>query len=44
MILAIGRVGRGFRVTRPREVREFLKFDEGDEPVLYTVEDRRWRV
>ena len=35
--MAIGRVGREFRVTRPKEVREFLKLDEGDELVAHAT-------
>lgn len=43
-VLATGRVGRDFRVTVPREVREFLSLEEGEELVFYTVEGRMGRV
>jgi len=43
-VLASGRVGRDFRVTLPREVREALGLLEGDEIVFHTVEGMRGRV
>jgi len=43
-ILATGRVGRHFRLTVPREVREFLELVEGQELVFYTVSDQKGRV
>lgn len=42
--MAKGRVGRDFRVTLPREVREFLKLEEGEELIFFTIEGRKGRV
>lgn len=43
-VLAKGRIGRDFRVTLPREVREFLELKEGEEILFYTVEGQIGRV
>jgi len=43
-VLASGRVGRDFRVTLPREVREELDLRESDEIIFHTVEGMRGRV
>ena len=32
------KVGRDFRVTLPKEVRDMLQLNEGDEIVFYTME------
>ena len=42
--MATGRVGRDFRVTLPREVREFLELEEGEELVFFTIGERKGRV
>ena len=34
-VLAIVKVGQGFRVTIPREVRKLLELEEGDELLFY---------
>ena len=43
-ILSSGKVGKDFRITLPREVREFLELVEGEELVFYTVEGQKGRV
>ncbi len=43
-ILAAAKVSAGFRVTIPKEAREFLDMEEGDEIVFFTVEGMRGRV
>ena len=43
-ILAVAKVGRDFRVTLPKEVRERLELKEGDELVLFTTEGFTGRV
>ncbi len=34
-VLAIGKVGQSFRVTIPKEVRELLELEEGDELLFF---------
>jgi len=43
-VLATGSVGRNFRVTLPREVRDYLELKEGEELVFYTLGDQKGRV
>ncbi len=43
-VLTTAKVSKGFRVTIPKEVRELLKLEEGDEIVFYTVEEMLTRV
>ncbi|GAJ11862.1 unnamed protein product [marine sediment metagenome] len=43
-ILAKVKVGKDFRLTLPKEVREFLELIEGNELVFYTIEDEKGRV
>jgi len=43
-ILAKAKVGSEFRVTFPKEIREFLDLNEGDELVFYTIKDKKGRV
>lgn len=43
-ILATAKVSKGFRVTIPKEAREFLDMEEGDEIVFFTVEEMQGRV
>lgn len=43
-ILATGRVGADFRLTLPKEVRENLELEEGDELVFFTVRGQKGRV
>jgi AbrB family looped-hinge helix DNA binding protein len=37
MILAKGRIGKGFRLTIPKEVREYLGLEGGEELIFYIV-------
>ncbi len=37
-VLAIVKVGRGFRVTIPKEVRKLLELEEGDELLFFKTE------
>ncbi len=39
-VLVTAKVGRDFRVTLPKEIRELLKLEEGDELIFYTMERR----
>jgi AbrB family looped-hinge helix DNA binding protein len=43
-ILATTKVGVDFRVTIPKEVREHLELNEGDELVFYTIRRQKGRV
>ena len=43
-ILAVARIGREFRVTLPKEVRDHLELKEGDELVWFTSEGFAGRV
>ncbi len=43
-ILAIARVGKDYRVTIPKEVREFLGLEVGEEIVFYSVAAQKGRV
>lgn len=43
-ILKTAKISKGFRVTVPREVREIMKLEEGDEIVFFTVENLLTRV
>jgi len=43
-ILANVKVSKGFRVTIPKEARELLKLEEGDEIVFFTAERMLGRV
>jgi len=43
-VLATGSVGRNFRVTLPREVRDYLDLEEGEELIFYTIGDQKGRV
>jgi len=43
-ILATVKVSKGYRVTVPKEARELLKLEEGDEIVFFTVEEMLSRV
>jgi len=44
MILARGRVGKDFRLTIPKEVRDHLHLEGGEELIFYTVEGLEGRV
>lgn len=44
VVLATAKVGKDFRVTLPKEVRELLELEEGGELVFFTVEDFKKRV
>ncbi len=37
-VITSTKVGRDFRVTLPKEVREMLQLKEGDEVIFYTME------
>jgi len=43
-VLAIVKVGRDFRVTIPKEVRELLELEEGNELVFFKTEGWKRRV
>jgi AbrB family looped-hinge helix DNA binding protein len=43
-ILTTARVGRDFRITVPKEVRELLALSEGDELVFYRLGRTKGRV
>jgi len=40
-ILATGRVGKDFRLTIPRGVREFLEPEEGEDLAFYTLGNQK---
>ena len=42
--MATTKVGRDFRVTVPREVRELLELSEGDELVFFTLRGTKGRI
>jgi AbrB family looped-hinge helix DNA binding protein len=44
VVLATGNVGRNFRVTLPKEVREYLDLEEGAELVFFTIGSKKGRV
>ena len=44
VVLASTKVGMDFRVTIPKEVREFLELNEGDEIVFYSIGRQKGRV
>lgn len=43
-ILAKVKIGSEFRVTFPKDVRDFLDLNEGDELVFYTIKDEKGRI
>lgn len=43
-ILATAKISKGFRVTIPKEAREFLEVKEGEEIVFFKVEGMLGRV
>ncbi|RJS75486.1 AbrB/MazE/SpoVT family DNA-binding domain-containing protein [Candidatus Bathyarchaeota archaeon] len=43
-ILATAKISRDFRVTIPKEVRDMLELDAGDELVFFTVAGSKGRV
>lgn len=43
-ILATANVGKNFRITIPQEVREFLKLEEGDKIIFFSVARQRGRA
>lgn len=43
-ILATGKVSKDFRVTIPKEVREFLDLEAGSTIVFFTIEGRKGSV
>jgi len=44
MIIAKTRIGKNFRLTLPKEVREYLKLEGGEELIFYIVEGLEGRV
>jgi len=44
MIIAKAKIGKDFRLTLPKEVREHLKLEGGEELIFYTVEGLEGRV
>jgi AbrB family looped-hinge helix DNA binding protein len=43
-ILATAKISKDFRVTIPKEAREFLELEEGEEIVFFKVEGMLGRV
>jgi len=43
-VLAAVKVGRDFRVTLPKEVRDFLELKEGDGLVFFTIKEGIGRI
>jgi AbrB family looped-hinge helix DNA binding protein len=43
-VLATTKVSSGFRVTIPKEVREYLKLKEGQKLVFYTLKRKPGRI
>ena len=43
-ILAVAKVGKDFRITVPKEVREYLKLSSGNDIIFYSLEDAKGRV
>ena len=43
-VLAIAKASQDFRVTIPKEVRELLELEQGDEVVFFTVKGWKGRV
>lgn len=43
-ILETAKIGKNFRITLPKEVRESLDLREGGEIVFFTVEDFEGRI
>jgi len=43
-ILATAKISKGFRVTIPKEAREFLELEKGDEIVFFRVEGMLGRI
>jgi AbrB family looped-hinge helix DNA binding protein len=44
VVLATTKVGVDFRVTIPKEVREYLELNKGEELVFYTIRGQKGRV
>ncbi len=44
MIIARAKIGKGFRLTIPKEVRERLNLEGGEELIFYTIEGLEGRV
>ena len=43
-ILATANIGKDFRITIPREVREFLKLEEGNAIIFFSVAKQTGRA
>ena len=43
-VLATAKASTDFRVTIPKEARDFLKLEQGDEIVFFTVDGMQGRV
>ncbi len=43
-VLAIVKIGQDFRVTIPKEVRELLELEEGDELIFFKTEGWKTRL
>jgi AbrB family looped-hinge helix DNA binding protein len=43
-VLATAKVGKSFRLTIPKEVRDVLELKLGEELVFYTVRGRKGRI
>ena len=43
-MIARAKIGKDFRLTLPKEVREYLKLEGGEEIIFYTIEGLEGRV
>lgn len=43
-VLAVAKISRGFRVTIPKDVRELLELEEGDELLFFKTEGWMKRI
>jgi AbrB family looped-hinge helix DNA binding protein len=43
-VLTVVKIGRGFRITLPKEVREILQVTEENELIFFTIEGQKSRV
>ncbi|MEA2090454.1 MAG: AbrB/MazE/SpoVT family DNA-binding domain-containing protein [Thermoproteota archaeon] len=43
-VLGTAKVSSGFRITLPKETREYLKLKEGEKLIFYTLEGKLGRI